>query len=88
MTSQWPIKAQHYFDYELHPVIGDAGTYFYHSHVGFQAITVAGTLIIDEYNDNPPYDYDEERTLFLSELFNQTDSQIEEGLLIRSNISW
>ena len=25
-----------YFDYEVRPELDDAGTYFYHSHVGFQ----------------------------------------------------
>ena len=47
-VSQWPIPPLHYFDYEFRIQYGDAGTYFYHSHVGFQAITAAGALIIEE----------------------------------------
>ncbi|GAD95403.1 multi-copper oxidase, putative [Paecilomyces variotii No. 5] len=79
-ASQWPIKAQHFFDYELHPKIGEAGTYFYHSHVGFQAVSAAGPLIVEEADGQHPYNYDEERILFFSELFNNTDKQIMEGL--------
>lgn len=73
-------KAQHFFDYELRPQIGEAGTYFYHSHVGFQAVSASGPLIVEEADGRIPYEYDEERMLFLSELFNNTDKQIEQGL--------
>lgn len=45
-ASQWPIPPHHFFDYELHVPIGYAGTYFYHSHVGLQAISAAGPLIV------------------------------------------
>ncbi|EEA25167.1 hypothetical protein TMatcc_006611 [Talaromyces marneffei ATCC 18224] len=79
-ASQWPIKAQHFFDYELRPQIGEAGTYFYHSHVGFQAVSASGPLIVEEAERLVPYEYDEERMLFLSELFNNTDKTIQEGL--------
>ena len=73
-------KAQHFFDYELRPQIGEAGTYFYHSHVGFQAVSASGPLIVEEADGRFPYEYDEERMLFLSELFNNTDKQIAQGL--------
>lgn len=73
-------KAQHFFDYELRPQIGEAGTYFYHSHVGFQAVSASGPLIVEEAERLVPYEYDEERMLFLSELFNNTDKTIQEGL--------
>ncbi|KAL3474868.1 L-ascorbate oxidase [Aspergillus californicus] len=56
LVSQWPIKAQHFFDYEIHPKVGEAGTYFYHSHVGFKAVTAAGAIIVEEAelpNSNP-----------------------------------
>lgn len=79
-ASQWPIPPNHYFDYELEATIGMAGTYFYHSHVGFQAVTVAGPLIVDEIA-MPPYHYDDERTIALQDVFKKTDSEIEEGLL-------
>jgi L-ascorbate oxidase len=48
-AAQWPIPPLHYFDYELHVPKGMAGTYFYHSHVGFQAISVTGPLIVGRY---------------------------------------
>lgn len=45
-AAQWPIPPHHFFDYELHVPIGYAGTYFYHSHVGLQAISASGPLIV------------------------------------------
>lgn len=78
-ASQWPIKPKHYFDYEIHPVKEEAGTYFYHSHVGFQAGTAGGALIIEDVEE-PPYAYDEERIVYLSDHFSATDEVIEAGL--------
>ncbi|KAI9735469.1 MAG: hypothetical protein M1818_006475 [Claussenomyces sp. TS43310] len=81
-ASQWPIKPGEYFDYEIKPNIGEAGTYFYHSHVGFQAVSAAGPLIVEEQlNKLPPFAYDDERIVFISELFNKTDSMVENELL-------
>ncbi|KAJ6007926.1 hypothetical protein N7540_011902 [Penicillium herquei] len=85
-ASQWPIPAGHFFDYEVKPEVGTAGTYFYHSHVGFQAVTAKGPLIVDSEND-PPYSYDDERTIMLSDFFNETDKTIIDGLL-SSNFTW
>ncbi|KAL5338357.1 Cupredoxin [Aspergillus crustosus] len=84
--SQWPIPPGHFFDYEVKPEAGSAGTYFYHSHVGFQAVTAKGPLIVDSC-DPPPYDYDEERTLLIADYFNETDAQIEAGL-VSTNFTW
>lgn len=64
----------------MHPEEDDAGTYFYHSHVGFQAISAAGPLIIEDAGP-PPFDYDEERIIFLQDYFNKSDSTIEQGLV-------
>ncbi|KAL4950911.1 Cupredoxin [Aspergillus filifer] len=85
-ASQWPIPPGHFFDYEVQPEIGTAGTYFYHSHVGFQAVTAKGSLIVDERGP-PPYDYDEERTILISDFFSETDEEIEDGL-IGTNFTW
>lgn len=79
-ASQWPIPPKHYFDYELHFESGQAGTYFYHSHVDFQSVSCSGPLIVEEPT-KPPYDYDEERMVYLSDVFNKTDSAIVEGLI-------
>ncbi|KPI37991.1 L-ascorbate oxidase [Cyphellophora attinorum] len=79
MLSQWPIPPLHFFDYELHPSADEAGTYFYHSHVGFQTVSAVGPLIVDDC-DKPPYEYDEERTIMVTEYFNKSDSAIIEGL--------
>ena len=47
-ASQWPIPPKHFFDYEILPETSEAGSYFYHSHVGFQADTCTGPLIIED----------------------------------------
>ncbi|KAH6607356.1 l-ascorbate oxidase [Trichoderma cornu-damae] len=79
MASQWPIPPQHYFDYELKTDPGTAGTYFYHSHVGFQTSTASGPLIVDDAGP-PPYAVDGDRIVHIQELFNETDQRIAEGL--------
>ncbi|KAL9619040.1 MAG: hypothetical protein Q9160_006295 [Pyrenula sp. 1 TL-2023] len=80
-TSSSGRQPHQYFDYEIRPQIGDAGSYFYHSHVGFQAVSAAGPLIIEEQaGQSPPYSYDDERTMFLTELYNKTDDMIVERL--------
>ncbi|KAK1994863.1 L-ascorbate oxidase [Colletotrichum falcatum] len=78
-ASQWPIPPDHFFDYEIFPLKSESGTFFYHSHVGFQAATASGPLIIEDENE-PPYTYDEERVVYLTDYFNKTDHQIEAGL--------
>ena len=52
-ASQWPIPPLHYFDYELEIEKGHAGTYLYHSHIGFQAVTAAGPLIVEDAGPIP-----------------------------------
>ncbi|KAI9726641.1 MAG: bck1-like resistance to osmotic shock [Chrysothrix sp. TS-e1954] len=84
LVSQWPIPPLHYFDYEIRPKIGEAGSYFYHSHVGYQAVSAAGPLIVEEASGKPPYAYDDERVFFMQDLFNRTDTEIEAGLVARS----
>ncbi|KAJ4359946.1 uncharacterized protein N0V89_000505 [Didymosphaeria variabile] len=79
-ASQWPIAPGHFFDYEIHPEVGEAGTYFYHSHVGFQTITAAGPLIVNSCEPEP-YQYDEDIILFQQDYYNKTDATIEKGLI-------
>lgn len=73
---------------EVHTQLGEAGSYFYHSHVGFQAASVAGPLIVEETLAPIPFQYDEERTMFLSELFNKTEENLVSGLTASSNTSF
>ncbi|KAF4460543.1 L-ascorbate oxidase [Fusarium albosuccineum] len=80
LVSQWPIPAKHFFDYEIRPEHGDAGTYFYHSHVGFQQLTAHGALIVRDAK-RPPYKYDDDITLILGDHYPAEDDKIEEGLL-------
>lgn len=79
-VSQWPIPSFHYFDYEIRPEIGDAGSYFYHSHVGFQAVTATGPMIVKDLH-GPPYTYEDERILEFTDYYNQTDVEVQDGLL-------
>ncbi|CAK4004976.1 L-ascorbate oxidase [Lecanosticta acicola] len=79
-ASQWPIPCQHFFDYEVHPTEDEPGTYFYHSHVGFQAVSASGPLIVEDCKPLP-YQYDEEQVILLSDYFNATDHAIETDLL-------
>jgi FtsP/CotA-like multicopper oxidase with cupredoxin domain len=48
--------------------------------VDFQAGTSAGPLIVQD-EGSPPFHYDEERIVFLSDYFNRTDQNITAGLL-------
>lgn len=41
-----PFPPGYFFDYELYVPFGMAGTFFYHSHVGFQATSATGPLIV------------------------------------------
>ena len=76
LVSQWPIPPGHFFDYELHPEASEAGTYFYHSHVGFQAITASGPLVVKDAG-SPPYQYDDEIFLLTGDFYPETDEQVE-----------
>ena len=85
-ASQWPIPPLHFFDYEVTPPIGMAGSYFYHSHVGFQTVSAIGPLIIDDLVN--PYPCDEEKIVFLQDVFTKNDTTIEQGLLSLQNWTW
>ncbi|OQO14183.1 hypothetical protein B0A48_01059 [Cryoendolithus antarcticus] len=56
------------------------GTYFYYSHVGLQAHTSSGSLIVTD-NGPPPYRYDDERIIEFGDFCNATDASIEDGLV-------
>ncbi|KAF2236990.1 multicopper oxidase [Viridothelium virens] len=78
-ASQWPIPPSYFFDYEVAPDTGDEGTYFYHSHVYFQAATASGPLIVR--GAASPYQYDEEIVVFVGDAFNKSGDDITQGLL-------
>ncbi|RMD40596.1 hypothetical protein DV735_g4534, partial [Chaetothyriales sp. CBS 134920] len=81
-VSQWPIAPGAFFDYEITPQIGDAGSYFYHSHVGFQAITAHGALVVEEEDGKgPPYKYDHDVPILFQDFYATNDSTIQHGLL-------
>ncbi|KAJ9612566.1 hypothetical protein H2200_004163 [Cladophialophora chaetospira] len=81
-VSQWPIAPNEFFDYSITPQEGDAGSYFYHSHVGFQSNTAQGVVIVEEAQDkSPSYNYDVDLPLFIQDYFPSNDSSIEQGLI-------
>lgn len=86
LASQWPIPPGHFFDYELHPDDWEAGTYFYHSHVGFQAITAHGALIVKDAGSSP-YSYDDELIIDIGDFYPDDDNDIE-SMLTASPQQW
>ncbi|RHZ68409.1 hypothetical protein CDV55_101480 [Aspergillus turcosus] len=79
-AAQWPIPPMHFFDYEIRVPVGMAGTYYYHSHVGIQAVSVNGPLIVKD-KCRPPYEYDEERIIHFTDVFNGTNAAVTDGVL-------
>ncbi|RYP66717.1 hypothetical protein DL771_007650 [Monosporascus sp. 5C6A] len=86
LVTQWPIPPGHFFDYEVRAEVGDAGTYFYHSHSGFQAVTAHGHLIVREAEGHP-YQYNNEIAILVTDWYTQTDSEIESALT-SENFTW
>jgi L-ascorbate oxidase len=78
-VSQWPIPPLHFFDYEINVSVDMAGTYLYHSHVGLQAVSAAGPLIVEDLI--VPFEYDDEKIIFISDVFSKTNQNIEIGLV-------
>ncbi|KAK3401811.1 multicopper oxidase-domain-containing protein [Sordaria brevicollis] len=78
-ASQWPIPPGHFFDYEVRTESRDAGTYFYHSHVGMQATTCSGPLIVDDCG-SCPFDYDDERILYFQDYHRASDQKMVEDV--------
>ncbi|KAJ9475524.1 putative multicopper ferro-O2-oxidoreductase [Pseudozyma hubeiensis] len=51
LLSQWPIVPGEFFDYTIPLTAEDKGTYFHHSHVGVQAMTAYGALVVEDPED-------------------------------------
>ena len=86
LVTQWPIPYDNFFDYEMRPDIGDAGTYTYHSHEGFQAMTAHGHLVVQDAAD-PPYQYTEEEQVIIADWYTKSDEEIESALT-STNFKW
>lgn len=57
------------------------GSYLYHDHaMSFAAASATGPIIVDPAKKDMPYAYDDERIIFLSDLFHKSDANIEKGL--------
>lgn len=79
MLSQWPIALFNFFEYELHITEQDAGSTFYHSHVGVQITTAHGALIVEDEQPTLPARA-EERVMLLGYYFYASDKEIMDGL--------
>lgn len=78
--TQWPILPMNSFTYEFQ-VPDQMGTFFYHAHSGYQQSTLHGALIIHAKDFACPYQYDEEKTLIVNDLWHRTDQDLIAGLL-------
>ncbi|KAG9293849.1 hypothetical protein G9A89_019187 [Geosiphon pyriformis] len=80
--TQLPTLPGESYTYEFFACPDEAGTHFYHSHVGMSTITGHGALIIRHKNIPPQFFYHEERIIMLSDFWdqNKTDDVLEEGL--------
>jgi L-ascorbate oxidase len=79
-TSQWPIAPGSYFDYEFLLEKGSAGTYMYHTHVGFDIVTAYGAFIVeDPYY--PPFRYDADLPVLFGDFYHKESQPILDGLL-------
>lgn len=58
LASQWPFPPGSFYDYEIDVPVGSAGTYFYHSHVGIQAIACTGPLSVWIFISSPELSHD------------------------------
>ncbi|CAG8517303.1 12299_t:CDS:2, partial [Ambispora leptoticha] len=78
--TQYQTEPNKTYTYEFVACPEQAGTYFYHSHVGLTTITGHGALII--YDKTHPFEYDDERIIVLSDFWNNTDTDdvLEAGL--------
>ncbi|KAI8147883.1 Cupredoxin [Fennellomyces sp. T-0311] len=83
-VTQRPIEPGEEY-HQRFQVTGQAGTFYYHAHVNLQDDTVSGPFIVYDSEDawpvpskkikDGPYEYDDERVLFLSEWWHQTEEQ-------------
>ncbi|EGG05707.1 uncharacterized protein MELLADRAFT_48734 [Melampsora larici-populina 98AG31] len=79
-TAQFAINPNGgYFDYEFQLQPGSAGNYIYHAHVGNQLSTAHGAFIVED-DTKPPYSYDDEITLLMSDYYHTVDEEIETNL--------
>ncbi|ORX89060.1 hypothetical protein K493DRAFT_306084 [Basidiobolus meristosporus CBS 931.73] len=78
--TQWPVDPGSTFRQEMH-LSNQVGTFYYHAHTSVHGMTAYGALIIEDKDDRPPYHYDHERIVLLSDFYHQEDNDIVDGLL-------
>lgn len=83
MVTQCPIQPGDTYLYNF-TVPNQVGTYWYHSHSGSQyADGMRGAFII--HDDNAPFDFDEEMTILVSDLYHKPYYQVTSEFLSRYN---
>ncbi|AET37747.1 ferroxidase FET5 Ecym_1526 [Eremothecium cymbalariae DBVPG len=83
MATQCPIMPGATYLYNF-TVPNQVGTFWYHSHTGAQyADGMRGAFII--HDDDAPFDYDEELTLFVSDIYYKPYYQLAKEFLSRYN---
>ncbi|KAI8641193.1 Cupredoxin [Parasitella parasitica] len=92
--TQMPIKPGEEYVHEFR-IVNQAGTYFYHAHVGLQEETVFGPIVVYESKHADPennraassllkagtYTYHDERTILLSEWWHRPHMEFEKFLM-------
>lgn len=85
-VTQMPIAKEQTFTYVFHAY--PAGTHMYHSHVGLQAVTVFGTIIVDD--PDRPWEVPEipSGPLMFSDHWEGVDRLVQEAGLLQSPFKW
>ena len=78
--TQWPILPGKSFTYKYR-ITNSPGTYWYHAHYQLQSQAVFGAFIIEDNKGEAPYEYDEERTMLLSDWYRASDTEQLVGLM-------
>ncbi|KAI9312132.1 Cupredoxin [Dichotomocladium elegans] len=80
LLTQMPIPPGGEFIHEFR-VINQAGTFFYHAHIGLQEQTVFGPFIVQENESDASEKYDDEHIISLSEWWHVSRTSLEEYML-------
>ncbi|AMD20196.1 HDL548Wp [Eremothecium sinecaudum] len=83
MVTQCPIQPGDTYLYNF-TVPDQVGTYWYHSHSGAQyADGMRGAFII--HDDQPPFEYDEEMTIMVSDIYKSSYTELTKKFMSRYN---
>lgn len=81
LMAQWPIAPGRSFEYEMHLTEEDAGTRFYHTHVGLQSNNANGFLLIDHSTIPQGYEWEDEKSIMINDYWPRTETDLQRQLL-------